>query len=104
MFKILCIALAVCAAGNAAAQTNARPDPADPKAAVPVRTYESAFKDYRPYADPDVARWRQSNEEMGRLGGHVGHVGNVGHAPRETGATAKPGTKPPAPAGHGGHK
>jgi len=98
MSKIFCIALAVCAAGSAAAQTTARPDPADPKAAVPARAYESAFKDYRPYADPNVARWRQSNEEMGRLGGHVGHV------PRETGATAKPGAKQPAPAGHGGHK
>lgn len=100
MFRILCVSLAACAAGSAAAQTATRPDPADSKAAVPARAYESAFKDYRPYADPEVPRWRQTNEEMGRLGGHVGHV------PRETGATAtvKPGAKPPAPAGHGGHK
>ena len=97
MLKTICFMLAACLASSAAAQATARPDPADPKAAVPARPYESAFKDYRPYVDPDVARWRQSNEEMGRLGGHVGHV------PRETGP-ARPGAKPPAAAGHGGHK
>jgi hypothetical protein len=98
MLRTTLFSLAACFAGNAAAQMPARPDPADPKAAVPARPYESAFKDYRPYADPEVARWRQSNEETGRLGGHVGHL------PRETGTTAKPGAKPPGPASHGGHK
>ena len=97
MLKTICFTLAACFAGSAAAQTTARTDPADPKAAAPARAYESAFKDYRPYADPEVARWRQSNEEMGRLGGHVGQV------PREA-SPARPGVKPPAPAGHGGHK
>lgn len=100
MSKFFCIVLAACAAGSAAAQTSARPDPADPKAAVLARAYESAFKEYRPYADPEIARWRQANDEMGRLGGHVGHVGQV---PRET-SPAKPGAKPPVPASHGGHK
>lgn len=98
MLKTISILLAVIFAGGATAQTVARPDPADPKAAVPARAYESAFKDYRPYADPEIVRWRQANDDMGRLGGHVGHV------PRESGPTVKPGAKPPAPAGHGGHK
>jgi hypothetical protein len=98
MLKTTCIALAACFAGSVAAQAPARPDPIDPKAATPVRPYESSFKDYRPYVDPEIARWRQSNEEMGSLGGHIGHI------PRDTGATVKPGAKPPAPAGHGGHK
>lgn len=98
MLRTTFFALAACFAGSAAAQMPARPDPADPKAAVPARAYEPAFKDYRPYADPEVARWRQSNEETGRLGGHLGHVS------REAGATTKPGAKPPAPAGHGAHK
>ena len=97
MHRTTLFTLAACFAGSAAAQTATRPDPADSKAAVPARAYESAFKDYRPYADPEVARWRQANEEMGRLGGHVGHV------PREIGP-ARPGAKPSAPAGHGGHK
>jgi hypothetical protein len=98
MLKTTCIALAACFAGSAAAQSTARPDPADPKAATPARPYESSFKDYRPYVEPDVARWRESNEEMGRLGGHIGHV------PRESGAATKPGAKPPAADGHGAHK
>lgn len=97
MLKTTSFLLAVILAGSATAQTATRPDPADPKAAVPARAYESTFKDYRPYADPDLVRWRQANDDMGRLGGHVGHV------PRE-GGPARPGAKPPAPAGHGGHK
>ena len=101
MHRTTLFALAACFAGSAAAQTATRPDPADPKAAIPTRAYESAFKDYRPYADPEIARWRQSNDDMGRLGGHMGHVGPV---PRETGAAAKPGAKPPASSIHGGHK
>ena len=98
MLKTICFMLAACAAGSAIAQTAARPDPADPKAPVPARPYESAFKDYRRYLDPEVARWRQSNEEMGRLGGHVGHL------PKAQGPTVKPAAKPPAQGGHGSHK
>lgn len=98
MLKTIFFTLAACVAASAAAQTPARPDPADPKTVVPVRPYESPFKDYRPYTDPEVGRWRQSNEEMGRLGGHMGHV------PRESGTATRPGAKPPAPAGHGAHK
>ena len=98
MLRTTCFALAACFAGSAAAQATARPDPADPKAVAPARSYESVFKDYRPYVDPEVVRWRQSNEEMGRLGGHLGHI------PREPDATTKPGAKPPAPVGHGAHK
>ena len=94
MLKTVCFMLAACVASSATAQTAARPDPADPKAAVPARPYEPVFKDYRPYLDPEVSRWRQSNEEMGRLGGHVGHV------PKAQGATPKPA----AQGGHGSHK
>lgn len=98
MLRMSCFALAACFAGSAAAQNPARLHPADPKAGTPLRPYESAFKGYRPYVAPEVARWRDTNEEMGRLGGHVGHV------PRESGATAKLGAKPPAPVGQGAHK
>lgn len=100
MLKIFCFSLAACLAGSAAAQNPARPDPADPKAAVPSPRYESPFKDYRPYVDPAVGRWREANEEMGRLGGHVGHV--PGSLPAR-GAMPQP-AKPPAHGHHGGHK
>ena len=98
MHKKTLLALAACFAGSAAAQTAARPDPSEPKAAAPAPSYDSAFKDYRPYVDPEIARWREVNQEVGRLNGHVGHV------PQQTGTAAKPGAKPPAQAGHGGHK
>jgi len=84
--------------GIAAAQPTARPDPADPKAPVPVRPYASALKEYRPYADQEAGRWRESNDEMGRVGGHAGHV------PQRATAPARPDARPPTPAGHGGHK
>ncbi len=98
MYKRTVIALAAAFAGSAAAQGTGRPDPADPKAAAPSRpAYESAFKDYRPHTDPEVGRWRESNEEMGRLKGHVGHV--PGSVPPAASPAPKPG-----PAGQGGRK
>ena len=64
-------------ASAAAAQQIARPDPADPSARSPKPVYRSAFAAYRPWAETEVARWRESNEEVGRLGGHVGHAGRA---------------------------
>ena len=98
MHRTTCFALTACVAVSAAAQTPARPDPADPKSAATVRPYESAFRDYRPYVDPDIARWRDVNDEVGRLNGHVGHV------PQQPGTAIKPGAKPPAQGGTGGQK
>lgn len=98
MLRATCLMLAMCFTGAAAAQAAARPDQAEPKAATAAPSYESAFKDYRPYADPDIGRWREVNEEVGRLNGHVGHV------PRQPGVAGKPAAKPPAQSGHGAHK
>ena len=98
MLKMTCIALAMCFAGSATAQNAARPDPADPKASAPIRPFVSAFEGYRPYVDPEIARWRDVNHEVGRLNGHMGHV------PKPPGAAARPAAKPPAQSGHGGHK
>ena len=97
MLQSIAFALATTFAGAAGAQPSARPDPADPKATVPAQRYESVFKTYRPYADPELARWREANEEVGRVGGHVGHV------PRAA-RQGKPVPKAPAQSGHEGHK
>ncbi len=97
MFQTIAFAALALFAGAVAAQQTARPDPADAKAAVPPLRYDSAFKDYRPHAEPEIARWREVNEEMGRLGGHVGHLPQA--APQH-----KPAPKPAAQSGHGGHK
>lgn len=94
MYKSIAFLLAASVAGSAAAQGTARPDPADPKPATQSRpAYDSAFKGYRPHSDPEVARWRESNEEMGRLKGHVGHVPG----------SAAPATAPASKSGHGAH-
>ena len=99
MLKTLCFTLSACIAGGVAAQNSARSDPADPKAPAPSRAYESVFKGYRPYVEPELARWRDVNDEMGRLNGHIGHV--PGSVPQRG---AAPAAKPPAHGGHGGHK
>ena len=98
MLRTTCLALALCFVGSATAQTAKRPDPAEPRAAAPAPSYESAFRDYRPYVDIEIARWREVNQEVGGLGGHVGHV------PRQPGSPGKPAAKLPAQGGHGAHK
>lgn len=67
-------ALAAAFAAGAAAEQNAQPHPAEPTAAVKANAYESPLKDYRPWSEPELARWREVNEEVRRLGGHPGHV------------------------------
>lgn len=100
MLKFVAVAIAAwTAAVGAAAQAPERPDPTDAKA--PSRlAHDSAFKDYRRYTDPEIARWREANEEMARLNGHAGHVPA---APKEVTPAAK---VPPRSdrGGHGGHK
>ena len=64
--------LAALAAGNAGAQSAARPDPADPAVRVPETAYRSAFEGYRNHDLSKQIPWRAANEEVGRVGGHVG--------------------------------
>lgn len=97
MYKRIFLLLAVAAATSAAAQQPQRPDPGDPKARAPAVEHRSALEGYRRYAEPEVAAWREMNQEVGRVGGHLGIVRG------QSGAT-KPGAKAPAQAGHGDHK
>ena len=97
MYKRIVLLLAVGAAATAEAQQPQRPDPADPKARAPAIEHRSAFEGYRRYAEPELAGWREMNQEVGRVGGHLGIV-------REQSRPPKAGAKPAAEAGHGGHK
>jgi len=63
---------AALAAGAAAAQTGARPDPADPNARVPETVYRSTFDGYRMHELSKQIPWREANQEVGRVGGHIG--------------------------------
>lgn len=43
-------------------------------AGMPTAGYRSVFADYKPMADETVQDWRQANDRMGRLRGHMGHL------------------------------
>ncbi|MGE0874845.1 MAG: hypothetical protein AB7O31_09255 [Burkholderiales bacterium] len=99
MQKICAAMLCALCAGGAAAQDTPRATPADATKPGGVPAYESAFRDYRPYVDPELVRWRETNDEMARLKGHVGHL-PASVRPGSTPTTARP----PAHPGHGGAK
>lgn len=99
MYRTIAVPLLASIACSVAAQAPARPEPAKASKPASPLVYESVFAGYRPFVDPDVARWREVNDDMARLGGHVGHL--PGSLPPR-GAT--PSAKPPAQPGHGGHK
>jgi len=91
---VFCCALAAAWLPPAAAQPQPLSNPADPQAAVPPAKYESAFAGYRPYREEKVAPWRDVNDDVARVGGHVGIVGGAGgHAAH---GAAKPAASPPA--------
>jgi hypothetical protein len=51
---------------------------ADPAAAAPVITYDSAFATYRPYRDEPLRSWADVNQEVAAGGGHAGIFGGAG--------------------------
>jgi len=63
------------AAQPAASNTN----PADPAAPVPALQYESAFTDYRGFRETPLVPWRDVNDEVARIGGHLGIVRSQGN-------------------------
>ena len=73
-------ALAVLAPHAVAQQHPPRPNPADPAAVVPPVRYESAFTGYTSYLEQDLAAWREVNDEVARIGGHIKMFGGAGHA------------------------
>jgi hypothetical protein len=64
--------LAALAAGNAVAQERKRPDPADPRATSQAPVYRSAFEGYRRIEEPKRISWREANDVVERVGGHIG--------------------------------
>ena len=45
------------------------PDPLNAGVPVPLVTYDSSFARYRAFAEQEVAPWRESNDNAGRIGG-----------------------------------
>ena len=75
-----------------AQQQTEKPQPTDPAAPVPSVKYESAFTGYRGFREEPLAPWRQVNDDVARVGGHIGIVGGAHGGP------AKPAARPPAQA------
>jgi len=72
MRRAIVLLLSACAGGTAFAQSEGRKDPVKPEARVPAVTYRSAFADYRPYREQEIAPCRDVNAEVARVGGHAG--------------------------------
>jgi hypothetical protein len=89
----------VTASAAAVAPAAARPDPVDAKAAVAAMRYRSSLSDYKAFAEPAVARWRETNERVRERGGwrayarEARETGTAREA-RETGTA--PAAAPPA--------
>jgi hypothetical protein len=90
-----------------------RANPADPALAVAEPTYASSFAGYRRYESPQIAPWRELNDEMERLGGHAGHIKDdvspldtpkpdvqLGEPPRAVPPAPAPSAPKPAASGH----
>jgi hypothetical protein len=81
---VLYIAALLLPAAASAQQSTARANPASPDAVAPAVNYDSAFAGYTPYRDEKPAPWRDVNDEVGRVGGHIGIIGGAGHAGHKT--------------------
>jgi hypothetical protein len=77
MNRAMLLLLATAAGGAAFAQSGDANDARAPAAKAPAVTYRSAFEDYRPYREQELASWREVNEEVARVGGHIGVMKNA---------------------------
>jgi hypothetical protein len=88
-----------------------RADPADPGALTPALVYRSAISRYKPFAEPDVAPWRETNDRVYQRGGWRAYA-REGQEPADTQAKPDTPAKPdaqampgmPAMPSHSGHE
>ncbi|MCK6450156.1 MAG: hypothetical protein L6R19_04755 [Alphaproteobacteria bacterium] len=82
-------------------------DPGDPAAAAPTTRYRSAFDGYERWRDGGKAPWRDANEAVGRMGGHMGHMEDASpQAPGDDQPPERPAgaAQPPSDGQHQHHK
>ncbi len=94
--QVLVLLTAILTAWGGAAR--AQTAPKEPVNAEP--TYQSSFAGYRAFKDEPVQAWRESNEAMQHLGGHIGHL-NDAKAGSDGQAAARQGPADDKPS-HGG--
>lgn len=56
-------------ATTAHAQAPVAKSPAAAATALPLGTFQSAFKGYQPYAEEKITNWRAANDTVERIGG-----------------------------------
>jgi hypothetical protein len=107
----LCTTLLLCCAttGIGLSPALAQPpiaanSPAPANAAL-LPPYDSAFDSYRPFREEATNRWRELNEEVGRIGGHAGvlKAGPAQPAANATSPAAAPSPSPRPTTEHGRH-
>jgi hypothetical protein len=70
------------------------PAAAQAAAPVPAIEYRSAFTGYMPWREQGPTSWREVNDEVARIGGHIGILrgtGHPGHSPAAPPGAAQPG-------------
>ncbi len=65
-------------------------DPANPAAPAPAIHYQSAFTGYQPYSEEKISSWREVNDQVTIVGGHVGALKNNNDATSQPSAPDAP--------------
>ena len=94
LVAVLC-AFALETAGQQA--SSSRPD--DPATATSAAGYQSALQGYTAYREEVLRPWREVNDEVARIGGHVGIVTGAGPAQAERTQPSDAESTPAKPAG-----
>ena len=90
-----CAAVAVPFAHSAEPATPSRPSATDAGALVPETRHDSAFSAYQPYRHQMLAPWREVNDQVRKVGGHIGILrGAAENASGKPAAQQPPGRHP----------
>jgi hypothetical protein len=74
--RVLAFLTAILPAVSGSAWAETAPNPSNPPDKAEPG-YRSAFADYRGFKDEPLKAWRESNEAMQHLGGHMGHLNDA---------------------------
>jgi hypothetical protein len=93
------------------APDRSKPDPQDARASVPPVTYQSPLATYRGLSEGKVMSWKETNDNVGRIGGWRVYAKEAQQPEAAERSQATPGSKPvpanetkPMQSGHDGHK
>lgn len=101
----LLTALLIAQTNPSAAAAQQQPNPADAAAPSADATYRSVFADYRSPQFEQKLEWRQANDAVRDVGGHMGALKEQAPAAQASGGTHRHGDIAGDGAGHrhGGH-